>query len=806
MFFRMLKSDLRHNRALNVILFLFITIASALVLIGAAQVYSALTGSARTKKLCRNADAVIRTICLADSTEQHIKDVSEILDANPNITGYSAYETVQPATEGVDFEHYDEQNSTVFQNRIFRLSKQWFGHNLVFDTYDRPFYVPNGKIAVPVSVQELTGAKIGETVRITTDLGKVYEFEICCFFKTPERSVCIISDADYEQIAPEFARRRMFFLLDYPGVVYADLHTLITDIYNTNTYAAGGTIFREDDTADRTIALIVSVFVVLISIFLILLVLMTVRFTIIASLKEEEKEIGIMRAIGVESLKFRWLFAAKYIAFAAVGGVLGAIIGFPLSRKVVLMFGCGALNPSGSTMLLISICAVSGMILVMMLFSVFVMRRIRRISIIDAIHGENRGERFRRSMLLHLHRCRRMPVPLYLAAADILSRLKRYVFLLITYILGVCIVLLTVFLRHSVMNPDFLRYSIITDMDFYPDFTDEARKPYDERADYDGIPFYELLNAELKAAGIPAHCELYNSDIAMLCKDSNALRQYQFCYDIAYPEKLVYRPGGQPPKLANEIALSWHTAKQLGIRIGDTVEMECKSMDFIDGALQESTKRIPFVVTGFIDQMEAGWPQAVAGSEYRHADDSQYRYKWIGFCIDSDDKEGVFRQIVDRWGRENILTADEMVKLESEQFDRVLTLLVYVMGGMVLLVTVLITVLYLNIFIAEDTPEIALLRSIGFSGSTVFLWQLLRIVILAASAILIAILLFRTAGSMLAAFLFEQIVDLTGFRFLPFPQFLWGLMPLMMLTAVLLPTVLRLRHIGQTDLRLLNEE
>ncbi|MBP0987741.1 MAG: hypothetical protein J6S92_05625, partial [Oscillospiraceae bacterium] len=275
MFFRMLKSDLRHNRALNVILFLFITIASALVLIGAAQVYSALTGSARTKKLCRNADAVIRTICLPDSTEQHIKDVSEILDANPNITGYSAYETVQPATEGVDFEHYDEQNSTVFQNRIFRLSKQWFGHNLVFDTYDRPFYVPNGKIAVPVSVQELTGAKVGETVRITTDLGNVYEFEICCFFKTPERSVCIISDADYEQIAPEFARRRMFFLLDYPGVVYADLHTLITDIYNTNTYAAGGTIFREDDTADRTIALIVSVFVVLISIFLILLVLMT---------------------------------------------------------------------------------------------------------------------------------------------------------------------------------------------------------------------------------------------------------------------------------------------------------------------------------------------------------------------------------------------------------------------------------------------------------------------------------------------------------------------------------------------------
>ena len=54
--------------------------------------------------------------------------------------------------------------------------------------------------------------------------------------------------------------------------------------------------------------------------------------------------------------------------------------------------------------------------------------------------------------------------------------------------------------------------------------------------------------------------------------------------------------------------------------------------------------------------------------------------------------------------------------------------------------------------------------------------------------------------------LFESFIGLTGFEFLPFPLFVYVMMPVLMLGAVLLPTLLRLRGISKIDIRQMNEE
>ena len=58
----------------------------------------------------------------------------------------------------------------------------------------------------------------------------------------------------------------------------------------------------------------------------------------LAAIKREEKEIGMMRAIGVDSFRYRWMFAATYITFAVIGGVAGITLGEPLARYVVRKF------------------------------------------------------------------------------------------------------------------------------------------------------------------------------------------------------------------------------------------------------------------------------------------------------------------------------------------------------------------------------------------------------------------------------------------------------------------------------------
>lgn len=152
-------------------------------------------------------------------------------------------------------------------------------------------------------------------------------------------------------------------------------------------------------------------FIILISVFLIAIIFMTIRFTMIADLKSEEKEIGMMKAIGVDSLRFRWLFAAKYIAFAIVGGMIGIAAGLPVAGMLINMFGPDCILPERYEMITIGVLAVAAIITMMIVFSLLVMRHINRLSVIDAIHGENRGERFGKGFPIFLHRRKKMPIP-----------------------------------------------------------------------------------------------------------------------------------------------------------------------------------------------------------------------------------------------------------------------------------------------------------------------------------------------------------------------------------------------------------
>ena len=50
MFFKMLKNDLKYKKGLNIIIFIFIVIASVLVFVGSVQIYSTLSKDRTTER------------------------------------------------------------------------------------------------------------------------------------------------------------------------------------------------------------------------------------------------------------------------------------------------------------------------------------------------------------------------------------------------------------------------------------------------------------------------------------------------------------------------------------------------------------------------------------------------------------------------------------------------------------------------------------------------------------------------------------------------------------------------------------
>jgi ABC-type antimicrobial peptide transport system permease subunit len=807
MFFKMLKKDLKCKKGLNVILFIFITVASVLVFAGSVEIFSYLTGEKRMKELCNISSADMMVMNSITEDEEKMKKLESVLDNYKDIEKYYSCDMTRIDPLRMDYPNIKEDENNSFFKRQTYLMKLPCEYDLLYDTNDMPFSLKSGTIACPVDFSTSIGLRIGDKVKFTTSMGDIYELEVAHFFKESgfnSRKRIIVADADYDILTKDEVRK----MKDY-GLFIRDSNSVKIDEIFESLKAEKITcpIYMKNDFSDDSFIMqaIVSVFVVIISAFLIAIIFMTIRFTMIADLKSEEKEIGMMKALGVDSFSFRWLFAAKYIAFAVVGGAIGIAAGIPVSGYVVNLFNANVILPQKHEIFIIGIIAVLVIIAMMIGFSLMVMRRINKISVIDSIHGENCGERFGKGFPLFLHKRKKMSVPFFLAVTDILGRFKRYIFLIIAYTLGAAIILLAYNVRNSIISKNYMKLFLYHTIDFDVHLTGEFYKDVDKRIEAEGKNTHAVINEMFEENGFPAYIDTLNYSWGTLLNEKDEKVKN---FDIIWGEnmdKIRYRDGGRLPKLENEAAMSYFTANRLGIKLGDVVTVDI-SEESEDGLSTENVKR-QLVITAFFDYFEAGNPEIIMGKDYRKGQEI-YPKDWIGYVIDAPEsqKADIVKAMKKRFGGDAIRTWQEALKEDQmADYDRLFALLEYVLGGAVLFVLILITYLYSTVFVTEETPEIALLKSTGFTDGSIRKWHLLRMTVLVLFSVVIAEVLFKTLGQLLMT-KFMESYEVTGVNFLPEITFSFVIIPLMVLCAVLLTVSLTLKGIRNIGIWKISEE
>lgn len=805
MFFKMLKSDLKQKKGLNVILFIFISVASMLVFAGSVQIFSNLTRESTAKKLCRTSDTQILIPIHEFNDETLSGRVAEFLDKDPNVRSWSTSEMLRLSSGSIDYPDFDEKNiSYKYLSNFLVITPLPRENDLVYDLSDAPFYVPNGCIAIPVDIMSETGVKTGDKIKFTNESGKVFELEVCGFFKENIGNGTmryIVSDADYRVISEGHHRSYHSYNVTLNDSS-PDKISALKDTLNKHDIPVLSVISSGGINDSIVMVVMISVLVVIISVFLILIIFMTIRFTMIADLKTEEKEIGMMKALGVDSFSFRWLFAAKYIAFSVIGGIIGILAGLPVSSAFISMFGPNCILPQRHEMILIGALSVIVIIIMMIAFSLFVMRRINKISVIDAIHGENRGERFSKRFPMFLHRRKKMPVPFFLAATDILTRFKRYIFLIISYSLGAVIILLGFNVRNSVINPRYTSYWLYHTFDFFIDPDEELYEDIAKEIKQTGSNFAEVLNKRLSDADIPAVIDTMSSGNGYI-KTNGKEKWFDILWGRGEPEKQTYRKGGTAPRLANEAAMSAYTAKQLGINTGEVLKVTIQENNEDKTGFEEVEREV--VITALIDYMEDGSPVIIMGDEYGGAYLSNYIYS--GFTIDAPEKEkpAVIARMKELFGDNCVGDGMHYMKQMISQFDQIFFLFEFVIGGAVLLVLVLITYLYMSIFIAEEVPETALLKSMGFRDISVKTWYLLRMAILLFISLALAELYLWTGGSAFFGSFMTQY-EVTGMKLYFEVPVSFIVIPLIITAAVLFTTFITLRNIRHIGIWKISEE
>ena len=250
--------------------------------------------------------------------------------------------------------------------------------------------------------------------------------------------------------------------------------------------------------------------------------------------------------------------------------------------------------------------------------------------------------------------------------------------------------------------------------------------------------------------------------------------------------------------------MSYFTATQMGVKLGDVINIRITE-ESEDGTSAEEVER-QFVITAFIDVFEGEESRLVLSKEYRKGQ-SRYSGEWIGCIINAPEKEkaGIVKQMKEYFGDDVILTTEETVMYNMEEYDRLFALLEYVMGGALLFVFILITYLYSTVFVTEETAEIALLKSTGFTDGAIRKWHLLRLALITVFSIVLAEVMLKTLGQLFMT-VFMANYNATGVKMLPEIPVTFIVIPLIVITAVMVTVLFTLRGINRIGIWKITEE
>ena len=798
MYLRMLKRDLKDKPVLNIVTFIFMVAAVTFMVIGFTLLYSLFSGSEKTYEKCHSTDVYTIFDRSISDEEGLVRRFSEDLENKSIITEYMHDETVMLNFTNIEMigENITE---TVHYSSQMMIAGMPDKYDIPIDLNNNYFEVPDGGIAVSQTLSNRFNLKPGEKIRLTTQMGNVYEYTVTTVYINPASTQVdrlYLSDRDKEQFYSECPlKREIFYCMATPGLenYIITLRDSCTDLmlkyedYHADGYASHVLFIHNDG----LFSIIVSTCMLVVAVAVMVMTMITIDFSLKSAIKREEREIGMMKAIGVWSLSYKTLFIVKYLFFAVLGGVIGLPLGFFLSKLLFNKFVMHVMYPDVSMMVIISAAASIATILLIVLFSFFALRRMNKISVIDAIHGENRGERFSSLPGLALNNKKHMTVSSFLAVSDILRGFKRYILLILAYVLGICIVLFVVRLNDTLMSTDYAHtYFQQGRLDFFLTIEDSYyEKLYSGAGSFAGV--VDILNKDLKDNGIPARMTVtYKSNAQMTFDGKETVCVIEWCDEPS--DKIEYF-AGNAPKLRNEVAVGYYMAMERNIHIGDTITIEYDK--YADDRTTFHKTSEDFIVTAFVDRFGNNNPAAIMGDEFEGSLVTNSDY----FSCEIDAPKAQHDEIIAKI--QALYPDGEITELHNNEimphflvgYKEMFSLIIFIVSVICAVVLTLLTTLYENIFIDEETSDIALLKSMGFERSTIRAWHFLRLLLLTVFSLAFTYVFMETAGNFLVGNLFKSIMKNASFSLKVLPVSNFIIVPVCVITGLALVIYLMTR-------------
>ncbi|MCI6552515.1 MAG: ABC transporter permease [Lachnospiraceae bacterium] len=720
MLFRILKKDLKRKKTMNVILFLFIVLATMFVASGINNVVTVVNGTDYYLDKAGVGDFVI--ITMGDNA---VGALDEMLETEPAVLAYRIENVVFGAQDNVTAEDgtkVEAKNTTFFQSIDASAITFFDEENQEIEAIEK------GHVYVSGSFMELNKFEAGDT--------------ICLNHSGVEISLILDGKAKDALLGSDMMGNTRFVLND------EDMQTLLAD-EQIHTHYQGEVCYIDTDDASAMSAamsnvtnvafggsrstikmcyvmdMLVAFIMLLLSICLIIVSFVVLKFSVTFTITEEFREIGVMKAIGITNRKIRSLYVVKYLMMAVTGAVIGFFASIPFGNLLLQSVSENMVLGNENAVLM----NVSGAVLVfcvILLFAYFCTGKVKKATPIDAIRSGQTGERYRKKTVFRIHKSH-TGTALYMAINDILSSPRRFLTIIVSFSICTLFVLLLVNTTATMKSPNLI-YTFGTKSDLY--VTDVA-----DVMNYMNAGSKEEMEAYLAEKG---------EELAELGLPAELCIELQYKYTISFEENdyvLTCQQGlgteiseyvfteGVAPQNEYEIAITPHISEITGAKIGDTVIIHYGDED------------IACMVTAYFETMNQ------LGEVVRLHEDAPTDFRYISsamsyqidFTDDPSEEEIEDRKerIIELYDNDKVMNATEYCMdcvsvvdtMESVQF---------LLLGITLVVVVLVTILMERTFIADEKSQIAILKAIGFKDCEVTKWHVCRFGIVALISVIIA--------------------------------------------------------------------
>ncbi len=720
MYLNILKKDLKRKKAMNIIVLVFIILATMFVSSSVNNILSVTT-------------ALDDYFEMADAPDYLVVTMNKNLAVDIDETVNSATAAERYATENMLFL---APENFIFENEDINIPG---GTNMVHSDISMNYFLSDGSILETVNKGELYmteskaeafGVEIGDKLTIELN-GASCEVTLKdkikdALFGSNQMGITryIISEEDYNSLVSG-ENIESFFGGTLVYIYSSDVDTALTQIKPLIDNGAL-TMDRAFMKFTYIFNMIVVGLLLVVSLILIAIAFVVLHFTITFTLSEEFREIGVMKAIGIGNFKIRGLYLVKYMGLSVIGAVIGLALSFPFGEMLMSVSSQTIIIGNSNPLFVNILCAVL-VIAVILLFCYGCTGKVKKMTPIDAIRNGQTGERFRKKSLMSLGKSKLSATP-FLALNDIVSAPKRYSIITLTFMLCLSLIFMlsnTV----STMNSGSLATTFgWADCDIYLNskvtmdaMTENGREHLEKHLDE--------IEEKLAENGMPAKC-YYETILTLPVVYGENESNVCIYHGTGTTMDMYEYTAGTMPKNTNEIAITRLTAGKLKADIGDTVTIKT-----IDGDKE-------YIITAFFQSMNQ------AGDGIRLHSDEEINYiqaqggiaTQIMFNDNPDNKE-IERRIEEIQrifpDYENIETCAEAIA-DMLGVTKTLDAVKSLVAILTIVLSALITVLMERSFIAKEQGEIALMKAIGTRNGKIYAYHALRFLFVGIIAVIIA--------------------------------------------------------------------